>query len=69
MIRNKCILTVLSKMNKSEFRRTNCELPFQMKKGINLGASIVLTSAKFRKLGDESKRNFIFTKRLSKILS
>ena len=42
-----------------EFRRTNCELFFQTKKRRNLGASIVLTSAKFRKQGEESKRNFV----------
>ena len=38
--------------------RTNCELSIQTKKWLNLDASIVLTSTKFRKLDDEPKRNF-----------
>ena len=42
----------------SEFRRTNCELSIKTKKSLNLDASIVLTSTKFRKLDDEPKRNF-----------
>ena len=42
-----------------EFRRTNYELSFQKKKRRNFGASIVLTSAKFRKQCEESKRNFV----------
>ena len=41
-----------------EFRRTNCELSIQTKKWLNLDASIVLTSTKFRMLDDEPKRNF-----------
>ena len=38
--------------------RTNCELSIQTRKWLNLDASIVLTSTKFRMLDDEPKRNF-----------
>ena len=44
-----------------EFRRTNCELSFQTKirRNFDASVSIVLFPAKFRKLGDESKRKFV----------
>ena len=52
--------TVLCKRNESGCRRnsTNCELSIQTKKWLNLDASIVLTTTKFRMLDDEPKRNF-----------
>ena len=56
---NITVHTVLCKSNENEireFRRRNCELSFQTKKRRNFGPSIVRTSAKFRKQGDESQR-------------
>ena len=45
-------------MTANLFRRTNCEISFQLKTGRNFSAFIVLTSVNLSKLGDESKRIF-----------